>query len=87
MSIFVSILIATGAISLLSLSGGLFLFFQKQLVYRISIFLLAFAAGALMGTAFLHLLPRAVEEIQSTHAFLFILLGFLVFFVIENILH
>jgi len=87
MPIFVSILIATGSISLLSFAGALFLFFQKQLVHRISIFLLAFAAGALMGTAFLHLLPEAAQKVESRHAFLFILFGFGLFFVIENILH
>jgi len=87
MSVFLSILISTGAISLLSISGAVFLFFQKNLVQRISIFLLAFAAGALMGNAFLHLLPEAVEKVQSAHAFLFILFGFGLFFVIENILH
>jgi zinc and cadmium transporter len=87
MAIFVSILIATGAISLLALTGAVFLFFQKTLVQRISIFLLAFAAGALMGNAFLHLLPEAVEEVSSPNAFVFILLGFGLFFFIENILH
>jgi zinc and cadmium transporter len=87
MPVFASILIATGFISLISLSGALFLFFQKSLAQRISIFLLAFAAGALMGAAFLHLLPEAVEQARSTNAFLFILFGFGVFFFIENILH
>ena len=87
MSIFVSILVSTGFIALISLSGALFLFFKKGLVQRISIFLLAFAAGALMGNAFLHLLPRAIEKVVSPHAFLFVLFGFGLFFFIENSLH
>ena len=87
MSIFVSIIVGTGLISLLPFSGGLFLFFRKQLGDKLSIFLMAFAAGALMGTAFLHLLPEAIEGITSRNAFLFILFGFGIFFVIENILH
>ena len=87
MSIFVSIIVGTGLISLLSLSGGLLLFFRKQLTDKLSIFLMAFAAGALMGTAFLHLLPEAIEGIESRNAYLFILFGFGIFFVIENILH
>jgi len=87
MSIFLSILISTGVISLLSLFGALFLFSQKDLLKRISIFLLAFAAGALMGNAFLHILPRAAEKAASPHSFLFVLFGFGLFFVIENILH
>ena len=40
-----------------------------------------------MGTAFLHLLPEAIEGIESKNAFLFILFGFGLFFFIENILH
>lgn len=86
-TLFLSIIAATGLISLLSFSGSLFLFSQHHLIRRISIFLLALAAGALMGNAFLHLLPEAAQELDSEHAFLFILLGFGVFFFIENILH
>ena len=84
---FIAIIIATGLISLLSLSGSLLLFLKKNLLDRISIFLVAFAAGALMGAAFLHLLPEAIEGIESPNAFLFILFGFGIFFFIENILH
>lgn len=87
MSTFFGILIVTGFISLLSFSGAVFLFFQRHLVQRISIFLLAFAAGSFMGTAFLHLLPEAIEEITSENASLFVLFGFSTFFFIENILH
>lgn len=87
MNTFLSILVSTGFISFVSFSGVLFLFFQKHLVQRISLFLLAFAAGSFMGAAFLHLLPEAVEEVQSESAFLFILFGFGLFFLIENIFH
>ncbi|MEK7542663.1 MAG: ZIP family metal transporter [Patescibacteria group bacterium] len=87
MTTFFGILISTGCISLLSFSGALFLFFQKNLIQRISIFLLAFAAGSFMGAAFLHLLPEAIKEIKSENAFLFVLFGFSAFFFIENILH
>ncbi|HEX9722646.1 MAG TPA: ZIP family metal transporter [Candidatus Paceibacterota bacterium] len=87
MGTFLSILVSTGFISLVSFSGALFLFFQKHLVQRISLFLLAFAAGSFMGAAFLHLLPEAVEQVESANSFLFILLGFGLFFFIENIFH
>lgn len=40
-----------------------------------------------MGAAFLHLLPEAIEGVDSEHAFLFILLGFTLFLFVENILH
>jgi len=54
---------------------------------KISLFLVAFAAGALMGAAFLHVLPEAVEGLESSYAFIFILIGFSIFFFIEKILH
>ncbi|HEY4509980.1 MAG TPA: ZIP family metal transporter [Candidatus Paceibacterota bacterium] len=87
MGTFLAILLSCGFISLLSFSGAAFLFFQRQLIQKFSIFLLAFAAGASMGAAFLHLLPEAIEGIESENAFLFVLFGFGLFFFIENILH
>ncbi|MEK7510285.1 MAG: ZIP family metal transporter [Patescibacteria group bacterium] len=81
------LLIATGCISLLSLSGTLLLLLKKDLLERLTIFLVAFAAGALLGAAFLHLLPEAIEQIGGTHQFLLVLIGFGIFFFIENILH
>jgi zinc and cadmium transporter len=40
-----------------------------------------------MGGAFLHLIPEAVEKSQGTDIFLFVLVGFILFFVIEKVLH
>ena len=87
MSLLASILIATGIISVLSLSGSVFLFLRKHVLDKLAIFLVAFAAGALMGTAFLHLLPEAVEMVEGKGAFLYILIGFTIFFFLENVLH
>ena len=87
MSLLGLILLATGIISALSLSGSVFLFLRKHILDKLAIFLVAFAAGALMGTAFLHLLPEAVEMVEGKGAFLYILIGFTIFFFLENILH
>jgi len=40
-----------------------------------------------MGSAFLHLLPESVEKSERTDVFLFVLVGFVMFFVIEKVLH
>lgn len=82
-----SIIIATGFISALSLSGTILLFFRKDILNKLSVFLVAFAAGALLGAAFLHLLPEAIEKIESESAFVYILVGFGIFFFVENLLH
>ena len=81
-------LLATIAISFLSLSGSFFLFLKDQFVRRISLGLLALAAGALLGTAFLHLLPEVLENGQfPEHGFLILLGGFLIFYAGEKVLH
>ncbi len=45
---------------------------------------MALSAGALIGTAFLHLLP---ESLEVKNAFLLVLGGFVLFFIIERFLH
>ena len=52
-----------------------------------SIFLVAFAAGALMGAAFLHLLPEAIGDGVSDKLMLCPLFGFIGFFLLEKVLH
>ncbi|MFH1584943.1 MAG: ZIP family metal transporter [Patescibacteria group bacterium] len=81
------ILLATIAISLLSFSGVLLVFLRAGLLERISILLVALAAGALMGAAFLHLLPEAIEKGLNEYSFLTVLIGFLMFFLLEKSLH
>lgn len=81
------IVLSTILISILSLSSVFLLFFKEHILKQISIFLVAFAAGALMGAAFLHLLPEAIKSSSFENPFIYILFGFLVFFSIEKILH
>jgi len=82
MNPFIATLLATIGISFLSLSGSFFLFLKDQFLRRISLALLALAAGALLGTAFLHLLPQVLESGQfPKHGFLVLLGGFLLLYV------
>ncbi|MDP2735670.1 MAG: ZIP family metal transporter [bacterium] len=80
-------LISTAFISTLSLSGSILLFFKERIVQKISLFLVALAAAALLGTAFLHILPEVLEEELPEHAFLVPLLGFVIFYIAEKLLH
>jgi len=50
-------------------------------------FLVSLSAGALMGGAFLHLIPESLENFSSNLIFIYVLLGFIVFFLIEKIFH
>jgi zinc and cadmium transporter len=73
--------------SVASLAGGIILLSYQKLAYRISHLLASFAAGALLGTAFLDLLPEALEEAPEGAIFTWALGGLLTFFVLERFLH
>lgn len=86
------ILISTFLISLIAFSGAVILFLKEELLNKILLILVSFAAGALMGSAFLHLIPEAIEKMGLLEEetllimFLFLLLGFCTFFILENFL-
>ena len=89
MDIFFYILISTFLISLISFAGAVILFLKEELLNKILLILVSFAAGALIGSAFLHLMPEAIEEVglgegALLKVFLFLLFGFSAFFVLEN---
>ena len=72
-------------VSLLSFTGVLFLALQAEKLKKILLFLVSFAAGGLLGDAFLHLLPAAVEAMGfGLEVYLAVLAGLLVFFVLEK---
>ncbi len=69
------------------LAGGIILIWRKQLAYRLSSLLISFAAGTLLGVAFLDLLPETAQQARDvTDVFLSVLTGILLFFVIEKLL-
>ncbi|MBR9682754.1 MAG: ZIP family metal transporter [Candidatus Aenigmarchaeota archaeon] len=87
MDTFLWILLSTISVSLLAFVGILTLFFKEKLIDKVLLMLVALSAGALMGGAFLHLIPKAVESYQSYDVYLYILVGFSMFFLIEKIFH
>jgi zinc and cadmium transporter len=80
-------MISTFFISIISFIGVLTLALKKKFLDKILLFLISLSAGALMGGAFLHLLPESVELREGLDIFLFVLVGFILFFLIEKILH
>lgn len=81
------ILVATFFISLCVWISVLFLFFKKETLSKITMFLVSLSAGALIGGAFLHLLPEASENMDSEKLFFIVLLSFVSFFLIEKLFH
>ncbi len=81
------IVLSTLLVSLLSLIGIVTLILNERRIGRILLVLVSLSAGTLMGGAFLHLLPEAVEESKNLFSpFAYFLVGFAVFFLIEKIL-
>ncbi len=75
-------------VSLVSFVGIFSLFLQRRNPKKILLILVSLSAGTLFGGAFLHLLPEVVEEHGFTlQVSLFLLLGVVVFFVLEKFIH
>lgn len=69
-----------------SLAGSFFLLAKKQLTESFANKLVSFAAGVLIATAFLDLLPEALETNKDGNIFISALLGFVAFFIAERFL-
>jgi zinc and cadmium transporter len=82
--IFGSVLI----VSLVSLIGIVGVLFSEKRKGSVIIFLVSFSAGALLGDAFIHLLPEAFEKYGfGLNISLYILLGIFIFFILEKFVH
>lgn len=78
------ILISTFMVSVISLIGVFTLAIKERLLKRILFCLIGFSAGALLGGAFLHILPEALEKSPSLNVFYLLILGIVFFFLLER---
>lgn len=81
------ILASTFLVSLISLVGIITLALKDNLLHKILFCLIGFSAGALIGSAFLHILPECLENNKSTTVFSYLILGIIIFFLMERYLH
>ena len=86
MNTLIQILLATLIISLISVLGIL-LFFRQKAQKTLLFFLVSFAAGSMLGVAFLDLLPEVLEQGFNPQIPIFILIGIISFFVLEKFLY
>ena len=75
------------AISLLSLIGVLTLGLKEKFLNQIITYLVALSAGALLGGAFIHLIPETAEMGFGLEASLAVLAGIVIFFLVEKFIH
>jgi len=87
MSILLWIILATIIDGLVALVGILSLWIKEELFKKILMILVAFSAGALLSGAFFHLLAESLEHLPVSNAFAYMMIGFILFFVIERFLH
>lgn len=78
---------ASVAVSLISLIGVFSFWFKERWLHKALILLIGFSAGGLIGGAFLHLLPEALEQSPAQQVFYYLILGFISFFILEKYLH
>ena len=87
-SIWTYSLVSVFIVSLLSFVGILTLSFKAKKLKNILIYMISFSAGALLGNAFLHLLPEVVEEVGfQFYISLYVLTGIAFSFVVEKVIH
>ncbi len=78
------ILGSTFLVTLLSLIGIFTLIIKKNLLEKILFCLIGFSAGALIGGAFLHILPEVLQKSKGGFTFHYVILGIVIFFLMER---
>ncbi len=84
------IIMSIGAVvfvSLISFIGAVAISYKEHVLKRIVFVLISLAAGALLGDAFIHIIPEAFAEADTLTVSLLILAGILVFFILEKCLN
>ena len=82
------IIVAGLAMSALALVGAVTIALPPSVLDRILLPLVGLAAGSLLGGAFFHMLPEAVGALgNDLSLYIWLVAGFLAFFVLEQFLH
>jgi len=79
------IILSSFFISLISFAGVISLAVKDDVLDKVLLSLVGFAAGALIGGAFLHLLPETVQRSTNMNVFLSLSFGFFIFFLLEKL--
>jgi len=86
--VFIYSMISVAIVSLISFTGIVILLIKQAYLKKILLFFVSFAAGALLGDVFIHIIPELVESGEfNINTSLCILGGIVLFFVLEKILH
>lgn len=75
---------ASIVVSLISLVGIISFLFNEKRLNNILVLLIGFSAGGLIGGAFLHILPEALERYHNNNIFFYVIIGFVFFLFLER---
>lgn len=88
LEVWVYSLVSVAIVSLIAFVGILTFSVRGEKLGKILLYLVSFAAGSMLGGAFIHLLPEAVEKFGFTvFISLYVLSGIIAFFVLEKLIH
>ncbi|MEI6420116.1 MAG: ZIP family metal transporter [bacterium] len=80
-------ILAVILVSLLSLLGVIFLFLKDRWLKKAVFVLISLSVGSLFGDVFIHLLPEAFKTTSPIFVSSGILMGIIIFFVLEKFIH
>jgi zinc and cadmium transporter len=81
-------LVSVLLVSVVSFAGVFTLGMKVGALRKFLIYMISFSAGALLGDAFIHLLPETVEKFGfGFEVSAYLLLGIVIFFVLEKVIH
>lgn len=88
MTNFIWAITASVIVSLISLIGIITIILKTKILDTILVLFIGFSAGGLLGAAFLHILPEALEQsANNSGIFLYVIVGFVAFFILERYFH
>ena len=88
METFIWIIVSGLLMSCIALVGSVTVFLKESTLQKIILPLVAFSAGSLIGGALFHMLPASVEHLgNDIRLYIWIAVGFVLFFMLEQFLH
>ncbi len=88
MSTYLYVFGSVSIISLIALVGVVALALTERFLKRSVFYLVSFAAGAMFGDAFIHLIPHTAKNFGITHfTGLYLILGLVISFIVESFIH
>lgn len=81
------ILVSVILVSIVSVIAAIPLLIKKKTSHKVLIFLMSISVGTMLGSVFIHFIPEILETGYTLTTAIYILIGFMTFFLVEKIIH